>query len=181
MEERLQKYLANNGIAARRKCEEFILDGRVKVNGKVVTELGTKINPEKDIIEFDGKKVEKVEKHVYILLNKPIGYVTTVKDQFDRPTVLDLVKIKEKLSHIEQDDEKRLSQLRLNSDAITSELEDKVNELTEQLESVQTDDVLKQKLEYWKDKAKTEAARIEHLEKQLIAYADGNTLNKIFG
>ena len=97
MEERLQKYLANNGIAARRKCEEFILNGRVKVNGKVVTELGTKINPDKDIIEFDGKKVEKVEKHVYILLNKPIGYVTTVKDQFDRPTVLDLVKIKEKV------------------------------------------------------------------------------------
>ena len=97
MEERLQKYLANNGITARRKCEEFILDGRVKVNGKVVTELGTKINPDKDIIEFDGKKVEKVEKHVYILLNKPIGYVTTVKDQFDRPTVLDLVKIKEKV------------------------------------------------------------------------------------
>lgn len=97
MEERLQKYLANNGVAARRKCEEYIQDGRVKVNGKTVTELGTKINPEKDVIEFDGKKVEKVEKHVYILLNKPIGYVTTVKDQFDRPTVLDLVKVKEKI------------------------------------------------------------------------------------
>lgn len=97
MEERLQKYLANNGIAARRKCEQYILEGRVKVNGEIVTELGTKINPEKDIIEFDGKKVEKVEKHVYILLNKPIGYVTTVKDQFDRPTVLDLVNVKEKI------------------------------------------------------------------------------------
>ena len=97
MEERLQKYLANNGTAARRKCEEYILSGRVKVNGQVVTKLGIKINSEKDIIEFDGKKVEKVEKHVYILLNKPIGYVTTVKDQFDRPTVLDLVKIKEKI------------------------------------------------------------------------------------
>lgn len=97
MEERLQKYLANQGIAARRKCEEFILDGRVKVNGKVVTELGTKINPEIDKIEFDGKEVEKVEKKVYILLNKPIGYVTTAKDQFDRPTVLDLVKVKEKV------------------------------------------------------------------------------------
>lgn len=97
MEERLQKYLANNGIAARRKCEEYILDGRVKVNGQVVTELGTKINPEIDVVEFDEKKVEKVEQHVYILLNKPIGYVTTVKDQFDRPTVLDLVKTKEKV------------------------------------------------------------------------------------
>lgn len=100
MEERLQKYLANNGIAARRKCEEYILDGRVKVNGKIVTELGTKINPEKDIIEFDGNTVEKVEQYVYILLNKPIGYVTTVKDQFDRPTVLDLVNVKEKVSPV---------------------------------------------------------------------------------
>ncbi len=97
MEERLQKYLANNGIATRRKCEEYILEGRVKVNGQVVTELGTKINPEIDVVEFDEKKVEKVEQHVYILLNKPIGYVTTVKDQFDRPTVLDLVKTKEKV------------------------------------------------------------------------------------
>lgn len=95
--ERLQKYLANNGIAARRKCEEYILQGRVKVNGNVVTELGTKIDPEKDVIEFDNHKVDKIEKHVYILLNKPIGYVTTVKDQFDRPTVLDLVKVKEKV------------------------------------------------------------------------------------
>ena len=97
MEERLQKYLANNGIAARRKCEEYILAGRVRVNGKTVTELGTKIKPENDIVEFDGVKVDKIEKHVYILLNKPIGYVTTVKDQFDRPTVLDLVKVKEKI------------------------------------------------------------------------------------
>lgn len=97
MEERLQKYLANNGIAARRKCEEYIQAGRVKVNGEVVTELGTKTNPDVDIIEFDGNVVKKVKKHVYILLNKPIGYVTTVKDQFDRPTVLDLVKVKEKV------------------------------------------------------------------------------------
>ena len=77
--------------------KEFILDGRVKVNGEVVTELGTKINPEVDKIEFDGKEVNKEEKRVYILLNKPIGYVTTAKDQFDRPTVLDLVKVKEKV------------------------------------------------------------------------------------
>ena len=96
-EERLQKFLANNGIAARRKCEEYIVDGRVKVNGKVVTQLGVKINPDKDIVEFDGKVVNKSEKKVYILLNKPIGYVTTAKDQFDRPTVLDLVNVDEKV------------------------------------------------------------------------------------
>ena len=82
---------------------------------------------------------------------------------------------------IELDDEKKLSQLRVYSDETRSELEDKISELTEQLESLQTDDVLKQKLEYWKDKAKAETARIENLEKQIIAYADGVTLNKIFG
>ena len=97
MEERLQKFLANSGIASRRKCEEFILNGRVKVNGKIVKELGTKINPEKDKIEFDNKVVKNKERKVYILLNKPIDYVTTVKDQFNRPTVLDLVKVQEKV------------------------------------------------------------------------------------
>ena len=90
--ERLQKYLANQGIASRRKAEEYILQGKVKVNGKVVLELGTKINPEKDKIEFEGREVEKQEKKTYVLLNKPIDYVTTVRDQFHRNTVVDLVK-----------------------------------------------------------------------------------------
>lgn len=97
MEERLQKYLANCGIASRRKCEEYILQGKVKVNGETVTELGTKINPEKDVIEFENKKVRENTKHVYILLNKPIGYVTTADDQFGRDTVLELVKVKERI------------------------------------------------------------------------------------
>lgn len=97
MEERLQKYLANSGVASRRKCEELILQGKVEVNGKVVTELGTKINPEEDIVKFNGKEVKQVEKMVYILLNKPIGYVTTADDQFGRETVLDLVKVKERI------------------------------------------------------------------------------------
>ena len=92
MEERLQKYLANNGIASRRKCEELILQGKVSVNGKVVTELGTKINPETDKIEYNGKVIKIQEEKVYILLNKPIDYVTTVKDQFNRPIVTDLIK-----------------------------------------------------------------------------------------
>lgn len=94
MEEiRLQKFLANCGIASRRKCEEFILEGKVKVNGEIVTQLGKKINPDKDEVYFNDKKIEnKKEKKIYILLNKPIGYVTTAKDQFDRETVLDLIK-----------------------------------------------------------------------------------------
>ena len=97
MEERLQKFLANQGICSRRKAEEYIKEGLVKVNGKVVKELGIKINPSKDEIMFDERKVENTDKKVYILLNKPIGYVTTTKDQFGRGTVLDLVKIKEKV------------------------------------------------------------------------------------
>lgn len=99
MEEiRLQKFMADSGIASRRKCEELILQGKVQVNGKQITELGTKINPEKDVVEFENKIVNNEnKKYVYILLNKPIGYVTTSKDQFGRDTVLDLVKVKERI------------------------------------------------------------------------------------
>lgn len=98
MEEvRLQKFLANNGVCSRRKAEEYIQQGLVKVNGETVTELGRKINPEKDEVIFKGNKVGKIDKKVYILLNKPIGYVTTTKDQFERSTVLDLVHVKEKI------------------------------------------------------------------------------------
>lgn len=98
MEEvRLQKYLANQGVCSRRKAEEYILEGFVEVNGKVVKELGTKIDPKKDKVLFKGKKIDKIENKIYIILNKPIGYVTTTKDQFNRNTVLDLVNIKEKV------------------------------------------------------------------------------------
>ena len=98
MEEiRLQKYMADCGVASRRKCEEYILQGKVKVNGKVVSELGTKVLPSKDEIELEGKKITSEQRHIYILLNKPIGYVTTTKDQFGRDDVLDLVKVKERI------------------------------------------------------------------------------------
>lgn len=89
---RLQKYLAECGIASRRKAEEYIQEGKVQVNGKTITELGVKIDPDTDIVYFNNKKVEKQNEKIYILLNKPIGYVTTTKDQFNRQTVLDLIK-----------------------------------------------------------------------------------------
>ncbi|MEY8303093.1 pseudouridine synthase [Anaerosalibacter bizertensis] len=88
---RLQKYMALCGIASRRKSEEIILEGRVKVNGKVINELGVKIEPGRDIVIVDGKNIKMEEKKVYIMLNKPIGYVTTVKDEFNRNKVIDLI------------------------------------------------------------------------------------------
>jgi 23S rRNA pseudouridine2605 synthase len=89
--ERLQKIMAASGIASRRKAEEMIAAGRVTLNGKVVTEQGTKADPERDEICVDGKRLERRERLVYFLLNKPKGYVTTVSDPEGRPTVMDLL------------------------------------------------------------------------------------------
>lgn len=90
---RLQKFLADCGVASRRKCEEYILQGKVKVNDEVVTTLGTKVNPEVDKVYYKEKLIDqRANKYIYLLLNKPIGYVTTAKDQFHRNTVLDLIK-----------------------------------------------------------------------------------------
>lgn len=99
MEERLQKFLAEAGVASRRKAEELIAQGKVKVNGKVVTEMGMKIDPAKDEVTYLDKKVTtKDTKMVYIMLYKPEGYVTTAKEQFGRPAVMDLIKgVKERI------------------------------------------------------------------------------------
>lgn len=87
---RLQKYLAQCGVASRRKAEEYIRDGKVRVNGLIVTELGVKVSPD-DRVEVDGKPVKPENNKVYILLHKPRGYVTTVSDPEGRKTVLELV------------------------------------------------------------------------------------------
>ena len=89
--ERLQKIIAAAGIASRRKAEELITGGRVIVNGQIVTELGSKADPETDHIRVDGKLLEGPERFIYIALNKPKGYITTVSDEKKRPTVMDLV------------------------------------------------------------------------------------------
>src|SRR5258707_211803 len=89
--ERLQKIIAAAGIASRRKSEALISSGRVLVNGQVVTELGTKADPEHDHIRVDGKLLQGPERYSYVVLNKPKGYVTTVSDEKKRPTVMDLV------------------------------------------------------------------------------------------
>lgn len=95
---RINKYIALCGVASRRKAEELILAGRVTVNDEVMTELSYKVDEENDIVKVDDKLIKEENKLVYILLNKPEGYITTVKDQFNRPSVLDLVSdIKERV------------------------------------------------------------------------------------
>src|ERR1700740_3058768 len=89
--ERLQKIIAAAGIASRRKAEDLISAGHVKVNGTVVTELGTKADPDLDHIRVDGKLLQGAQNHVYLVLNKPKGFVTTVSDPEGRPTVMQLI------------------------------------------------------------------------------------------
>jgi 23S rRNA pseudouridine2605 synthase len=89
--ERLQKIIAAAGVASRRTAEKLISAGQVQVNGTVVTELGTKADPETDHVRVNGKLLHGAQRHTYLLLNKPKGYVTTMSDPEKRPTVMDLI------------------------------------------------------------------------------------------
>ncbi|NLN17266.1 MAG: rRNA pseudouridine synthase [Firmicutes bacterium] len=90
--ERLHKLMARAGVGSRRACEAMIKEGRVQVNGEVVTELGTKVDPTKDTVSLDGRVLRLIpETREYLLLHKPPGYVTTVRDPWGRPTIMDLL------------------------------------------------------------------------------------------
>lgn len=94
---RLNKFISNAGITARRKADELIFTGRVTVNMQTVTEPGTKINPEKDVVKVDGEKVKPQTEFIYVVLFKPRGYVTTTHDEKGRPTVMDLIGLNTRL------------------------------------------------------------------------------------
>ena len=97
MQIRLNKFLASAGVASRRKCDDLIASGKVKVNGEVITKLGLRIDDENDEVEFEGTVVYPVEKKIYVVVNKPVGFVSTVKDEHDRKTVIDLLPITERV------------------------------------------------------------------------------------
>lgn len=95
---RLQKYIALCGVTSRRKAEELILEGKVKVNNKIIKELGTIVDPDKDIVKVNDKRIQVEGRKVYIMLNKPVGFVTTLKDEKDRRIVTDLIEgVKERI------------------------------------------------------------------------------------
>ncbi|MCD6288981.1 MAG: rRNA pseudouridine synthase [Anaerolineae bacterium] len=97
MTQRLHVVLARAGIASRRACEELIAAGRVRVNGRVVREQGVRVDPSRDLIEVNGHPIRLQEPKVYILLYKPAGYISTVRDPHGRPTVLDLVPVAKRI------------------------------------------------------------------------------------
>jgi len=94
---RLQKFLALGGVASRRGAETLIAAGKVQVNGVTITEMGYLIDPETDLVTYEGRPVKTEDQLVYVLLNKPVGYVTTVQDQFNRSKVTDLVQVPQRI------------------------------------------------------------------------------------
>lgn len=95
---RLQKYIAKSGLTSRRKAEDLILQGRVKVNGQVVNEMGITVDSEEDVVMVDDKIINLEDRKIYIMLNKPEGYVTTLSDRHSEKIVLDLIKgVKERI------------------------------------------------------------------------------------
>ena len=118
---RLNKYIAESGITSRRKAEDLILQGRISLNGEIITELTYKVDPGKDEIYLDGEKIN-LKKHQYYLLNKPAGVVTTTNDEKKRRTVLDIIKTNERIYPVGRLDYSTTGVLFLTNDGNFSQL-----------------------------------------------------------
>lgn len=169
--ERLQKVMAHAGVASRRKSEEIIAEGRVKVNGVVVTEMGTKVDPQKDTIEVDGEEIEK-EKKVYLKLYKPEDYVTTVNDPQGRKTVLDLVNgIEQRIYPVGRLDLDSSGLLLLTNDGdLTNKITHPSHEIDKEYMVVVNGHLRKDEIQKFKngielDEGKTSPAEIEEVNK----------------
>ncbi len=118
---RINKYLADSGVASRRKAEELILQGRVSVNNQLITDLSFKVNADKDEVSIDGEKI-RVKKNIYLLLNKPKGVVSTTSDEKKRKTVIDLINTREKIYPVGRLDYNTTGVLLLTNDGDFSNL-----------------------------------------------------------
>lgn len=171
MEEiRLQKYIAECGVASRRKSEELISQGRVRVNGETVTQMGRKVSLN-DVIEVDGKQVKMEERKVYIALNKPVGYISSARNQFGRKTVLDLVKdIKERVFPVGRLDYDTSGLLLLSNDGdFTYKLTHPKHEIKKVYEAdlmgiPSKDDIIRFEQGLWIDDYLTSPANLQLLE-----------------
>ena len=139
--ERLQKVIANSGLTSRRKAEELILQGKVTVNGKTITELGTKVNPS-DQIEVDGEIIKK-EDHVYFLLNKPREVLSTTKDDKGRKTVVDLIDTDKKIFPVGRLDYDTTGAIILTNDGEFSNILTKPNNEIQKVYIAKLDSILK--------------------------------------
>ena len=139
--ERLQKVIANSGLTSRRKAEELITSGKVKVNGKTITELGTKVNPS-DQIEVDGEIIKK-EDHVYFLLNKPREVLSTTKDDKGRKTVVDLIDTDKKIFPVGRLDYDTTGAIILTNDGEFSNILTKPNNEIQKVYIAKLDSILK--------------------------------------
>jgi pseudouridine synthase len=113
---RLNKFLSTAGIGSRRKCDDYITEGRISVNGEIVKTLGIKIDEFRDNIAFDGKEVKSEQKLVYLILNKPKGVITSAKDEYERNTVLDLIPLNVRIFPVGRLDQDTTGLLLLTND-----------------------------------------------------------------
>jgi 23S rRNA pseudouridine2605 synthase len=175
--ERLQKVMAKAGIASRRKCEELIAAGEVKVNGVIVTEAGRKVNPQMDQIEVGGLKIQ-LEKKVYYLLYKPIGYITSVGDPHKRKTVLDLMEgIQERIYPVGRLDYDTSGLLLLTNDGdLAFHMTHPSHEMEKEYEALVRGKVSKESVERLRKGVKLEDGWTAPAKVRILGEKNGNTL-----
>jgi 23S rRNA pseudouridine2605 synthase len=181
MEERLQKVMAELGVASRRKCEELILQGKVSVDGQIITELGTKVDKQSSVILVEGIRITNEIKKVYLLLNKPIGYITSAKDQYDRPTVMDLIsEIKVRLYPVGRLDYDTEGLLILTNDgALTFKITHPSHNVTKTYTALVSGIVQEEAIEIFKEGVVIEDYKTAPAELEILKYMNNDTLVNI--
>ena len=169
---RLNRFLAISGIASRRKADELIQSGAISINGKVVIDLGTKVNLSKDSVSFGGQKLRVKIKKIYLLFNKPKDCITTLKDEFGRTSVMDYIKLKERVYPIGRLDRNTTGVLLLTNDGdLANKLMHPKNEITKTYKAsidknLESADRIKLEKGVYLEEGKTSPAKIEFLNKR---------------